>query len=179
MEAQLQLRKTGTTPLVDATNYCSIVGSLNYLVNTRLDLVYFVGYVSRFMEALREEHLVIVMHFQHYVAGTRGWGVRYCVGRGRKKLELVGYSDSDMGVWLAQLMKELIGREGDPPMLYVDNKSTISLIKNPIFHDWIKHIEIRLLPAPTGGKLLSPKDSIRNRLTFLHMKGLKVLTQSR
>ena len=24
------------------------------------------------------------------------WGVRYCAGRGKKKLELVGYSDSDM-----------------------------------------------------------------------------------
>ena len=28
--------------------------------------------------------------------GTRGWGLRYCAGRGNKKLELVGYSDSDM-----------------------------------------------------------------------------------
>ena len=40
-------------------------------------------------------------------------------------------------------MKELIGKEGDPPMLYVDNKATISLIKNPILHDRSKHIEIR------------------------------------
>ena len=28
-------------------------------------------------------------------------------------------------------------------MLYVDNKATISLIKNPILQDWSKHIEIR------------------------------------
>ena len=41
-------------------------------------------------------------------------------------------------------MEELIGREGDPPMLYVDNKSTISLIKNPFLHDRSKHIEIKL-----------------------------------
>ena len=31
-----------------------------------------------------------------YVVRTRGWGVRYCAGRGKEKLELVGYSDSDM-----------------------------------------------------------------------------------
>ena len=40
-------------------------------------------------------------------------------------------------------MEELIEREGDPPILYVDNKVTIFLIKNPILHDWKKHIEIR------------------------------------
>ena len=40
-------------------------------------------------------------------------------------------------------MEEFIGKEVDPPMLYVDNKATISLIKNPILHDKSKHIEIR------------------------------------
>ena len=40
-------------------------------------------------------------------------------------------------------MEELIGRESDPPILYVDNKTTISLIKNLILHDRSKHIEIR------------------------------------
>ena len=39
------------------------------------------------------------------------------------------------GDWLARLMEELIGREDDPPMLYVDSKATISLIKNPVLHD--------------------------------------------
>ena len=117
--------------------------------------------------------------------------MRYCVGR--EKLELVGYSDSDMaggvddckstsemiyflssgaiywqstiqkvvalssckaeyiaasttatqGVWLARLMKELIRRENDLPMLYVDNKAMISLIKNLVLHDRSKHIEIK------------------------------------
>ena len=80
--------------MVDATNYRSIVGSLGYLVNTRPDLAYSVGYVSRFMEAPREEHLVAVKHIPCYVPRTSGWGVRYCAGRGRKKLELVGYNDS-------------------------------------------------------------------------------------
>ena len=47
------------------------------------------------MQAPREEHLVAVKRILRYVAGTRGWGVRYCAGRGKKKHELVGYSDSD------------------------------------------------------------------------------------
>ena len=40
-------------------------------------------------------------------------------------------------------MEELIGRESEPPILFVDNKATISLIKNRVLHDWSKHIEIR------------------------------------
>ena len=96
MEARLQLRKAGTTTIVDATNYRSIVGSLRYLVNTRPYLAYSIGYVSRFMEAPREEHLMAVKRILRYVVGTRGWGVRYNAGKGKTKLELVGYSDSDM-----------------------------------------------------------------------------------
>ena len=96
MEALLQLRKVGTTPTVDATNYRSIVESLHYLVNTRPALAYFVGYVSRFMEAPREEHLVAIKCILRYGAGNRGWGVRYCAGREKKKFELIGYNDSDM-----------------------------------------------------------------------------------
>ena len=50
---------------VNTTNYRIMVGSLHYLVNTHPDLGYSIGYVSRFMEAPKQEHLV---------AGTRGWG---------------------------------------------------------------------------------------------------------
>ena len=48
------------------------------------------------MEAPREKHLVAVKRILHYVAETRGWGVIYCIGREKVKLELVGYIDSDM-----------------------------------------------------------------------------------
>ena len=47
------------------------------------------------------------------------------------------------GVWLVRLMEELIGRKDDPPMLCMDNKAAISLIKNPILYDRSKHIEIK------------------------------------
>jgi hypothetical protein len=49
MELKTKLSKESSNPLVDATMYRSVVGSLRYLVNTRLDLVFSVGYVSRFM----------------------------------------------------------------------------------------------------------------------------------
>lgn len=53
MEPKLKLLKESTTPSVDAIEYRSIIGSLRYLCNSRPDLAYSVGYLSRFMEASR------------------------------------------------------------------------------------------------------------------------------
>ena len=47
------------------------------------------------------------------------------------------------GIWLARLLGEMLNQEAMKPKLFVDNKSAISLSKNPVFHDRSKHIEIR------------------------------------
>jgi len=60
MEPRLKLSRTSTTPTVDAMAYRRIIGGLRYLVHTRPDLAYAVGYLSRFMEMPHEEHLVAV-----------------------------------------------------------------------------------------------------------------------
>ena len=46
----LKLTKASTAAKVDATLYQSIIGGLRYLVHTRPDIAFVVGYVSRFME---------------------------------------------------------------------------------------------------------------------------------
>jgi hypothetical protein len=94
MEPRLKLSKTSSNPLVDATFYRSIIGSLRYLVHSRPDIAFAMGYVSRFMEKPTIEHLSAVKHLLRYIAGTKNYG---CVlHRGGEKLELVGYSDADM-----------------------------------------------------------------------------------
>jgi hypothetical protein len=70
MEAHLKLSKQSTQPLVDAIAYQSIIGSLRYLVNTRLDLAFDVGYVSHFLEESWEDHLAAVKKILRYVVGT-------------------------------------------------------------------------------------------------------------
>ncbi|CAA7404092.1 unnamed protein product [Spirodela intermedia] len=77
MAMRLKLSKRSTEPLVDATAYKSIVGSLRYVVNTRPDLAFAVGYVSRFLEEPRKDHLAAVKQILRYVAGTKSWGLRY------------------------------------------------------------------------------------------------------
>jgi hypothetical protein len=94
MELKLKLLKEGTTPNVDTTEYRSIIGSLRYLCNSRPDLAFAVGYLSRFMEAPRQEHMAAVKRVLRYVAGTMHWGVH--AGKNAAAPTLLGYSDSDL-----------------------------------------------------------------------------------
>ncbi|WVZ81039.1 hypothetical protein U9M48_028466 [Paspalum notatum var. saurae] len=74
MEEKIKLSKASTAAKVDATGYRSIVGGLRYPVHTRPDLAFAVGYVSRFMEDPREDHLTAVKDLLRYVAGTVDYG---------------------------------------------------------------------------------------------------------
>jgi hypothetical protein len=94
MEEKLKMSKASTAKLVDATMYRSVVGSLRYLVHSRPDIAYAVGYVSRFMEKPTEEHWAAVKHLLRYVAGTLDYGCYYKRESGERGL--VGFSDSDM-----------------------------------------------------------------------------------
>lgn len=51
MEERLKLSKDSSQKAEDATLYRSIIGNLRYLVHTRPDITFVVGYLSRFMEA--------------------------------------------------------------------------------------------------------------------------------
>jgi hypothetical protein len=93
MQPRLKLSKESTSPVVDATMYRSLVGSLRYLINTHPDLSFAVGYVSRFMEEPHEEHLAAVKHILRYIAGTCGVGLFYTRKNGVQPI-LEGYSDS-------------------------------------------------------------------------------------
>jgi hypothetical protein len=191
MEPRLKLSKASSNPLVDKTMYRSIVRSLRYLVHTRPDIAFAVGYVSQFMEAPMTEHWSTVKHLLRYIAGTKTHGCVYHHGKGT--LELIGYSDADhagdgddrkstssaifflgrspvswqfqkqrvvalssceveyivgatgacQGVWLSRLLADLLNMKVIAPLLYIDNKSTLALAKNPVLHDYSKHIDIR------------------------------------
>jgi hypothetical protein len=56
MEPRLKLSKASQDKEVDSTLYRSVVGSLRYLLHTRPDLSFSVGYVSRFMENNQRAH---------------------------------------------------------------------------------------------------------------------------
>jgi hypothetical protein len=46
-------------------------------------------------------------------------------------------------LWLKILLGELTGEESKAIKLFVDNKSTIALMKTPVFHGRSKHIDTK------------------------------------
>jgi hypothetical protein len=109
MEARATPIKQSTQPLVDATAHLSIIRNLRYLVNTHLDLVFAIGYVSHFLEEPWEDHLVAVKRILHcgeyqqlgvlerilcYVVGTSNWGLWIGQKKGTHVM-LTGFSDVD------------------------------------------------------------------------------------
>jgi hypothetical protein len=95
MEPRLKPSKRSTSSPVNTTEYWRVIGGLRYLLHTRSDLAFTVGYLSRFMEQPAEEHLTGVKRVLRYLAGTRDHGLHYArheEGRPR----LIGYSDADI-----------------------------------------------------------------------------------
>ena len=78
----------------DVTKYRSIVGSLRYLVNSRPDIAFAVGMVSRFIESPTSEHWAAIKRIVRYIAGTSEYGCKFQKGS-TSSLKLLGYSDSD------------------------------------------------------------------------------------
>ncbi|KAI3518152.1 hypothetical protein L1887_06594 [Cichorium endivia] len=47
------------------------------------------------------------------------------------------------GIWLKRLLSEITGQKVPPVQMKIDNKSSLDLMKNPVFHGRSKHIDIR------------------------------------
>lgn len=92
----LILLKEGSDEKVDATHYRQVVGSLRYLCNSRPDLVFSVGLISRFMESPRVSHMLAAKRILRYVKGTHDFGILFPSKPSDESCaELVGYTDSD------------------------------------------------------------------------------------
>jgi hypothetical protein len=118
MEPKLKLSKDSNSPLVDSTMYRSVVGCLRYLVNTRPNLAFSVGYVSRFMQEPHSEHLAVVKHILRYVAGTYGLGL-FFPRETEGDAVIRGYSDGD-------LAGDVDGRKSTTGMICFLGRSPVS-----------------------------------------------------
>ncbi|XP_014625989.1 uncharacterized mitochondrial protein AtMg00810-like [Glycine max] len=78
---------------VDPTLYKQIVGSLRYLCNTKPDIAYCVGLISRFMEKPKTPHFLEAKRILRYVKGTLDLGILYPYSQKNIEGEVFGYSD--------------------------------------------------------------------------------------
>jgi len=138
---------------VDSTIFKRIVGILMYLTATRLDMMYVISLISRFMERPPELHLNAAKRVLRYLKGTMSFGLFYRKG---EKLELIGYtlstteaefiaaaSSACQVVWLRRILQQLNHEPQKSTTIYCNNSSTIKLSKNPVLHGRSKHVDVR------------------------------------
>jgi hypothetical protein len=76
--------------LVNPTMYRQLIGSLMYMIHTRLDIWYALITMSQFMNKPRQRHSVEANHILRYLRGTITYGLRYT---SIDSLFLHGYED--------------------------------------------------------------------------------------
>ncbi|XP_070021411.1 uncharacterized protein [Nicotiana sylvestris] len=67
LDCTVKLKATEGPLLADPTFYRKLMGKLNFLTNTRLDITYSVQHLSQFMQSPREPHLKAALHVLRYL----------------------------------------------------------------------------------------------------------------
>ncbi|XP_019241462.1 PREDICTED: uncharacterized protein LOC109221428 [Nicotiana attenuata] len=92
LDPTIKLKAKQGTPLSDPTFYRKLIGKLNFLTNTRLDIAYGVQHLSQFMQDPREPHLKAAYRMLRYLKGDPTLGLYF---RNEGDLSLTAYCDSD------------------------------------------------------------------------------------
>nr|GEU66122.1 ribonuclease H-like domain, reverse transcriptase, RNA-dependent DNA polymerase [Tanacetum cinerariifolium] len=126
IETQKPLVKDKEAVDVDVHLYRSMIGSLMYLTASRPNIMFAEIYNRRLLISWQETYLM-AMQKANYCGYFYYRGIICCCS----SLLWTSSMDSNYGF---NFMNTKI---------YIDNESTICIVKNPVFHSKIKHIEIR------------------------------------
>ena len=72
-----KLQREDGTEKTNPRLFRSLVGGLNYLTHTRLDITFSISVVSKFMHSPTKQHFGAAKRILRYVAGTVDFGVWY------------------------------------------------------------------------------------------------------
>ena len=75
LDPNIKLRSHERKVLDDPTYYRKLIGKLNFLTHTRLDLAYGVQLLSQYMQEPREPHLHVAFHMLRYLKKDLTLGV--------------------------------------------------------------------------------------------------------
>nr|XP_016503068.1 PREDICTED: uncharacterized mitochondrial protein AtMg00810-like [Nicotiana tabacum] len=92
LDPTLKLKANEGTLLPDLTYYRKLVGKLNFLTDTRLDIAYNVQLLIQFMQAPRDTHLTATFHLLIYLKKDPTLGIFYSNNSG---YSIFAYCDSD------------------------------------------------------------------------------------
>ncbi|GJV10546.1 putative ribonuclease H-like domain-containing protein, partial [Tanacetum coccineum] len=161
METSKPLLKDAKAEDVDVHLYRSMIGTLMYLTSSRPDIMFVVCACARFQVTPKVSHLHAVKRIFRHLKGQPKLGLWYPKN---SPFNLEAYSDSDYAgaianstteaeyvavanccgqvLWIQNQMLDY-GYNFMNTKIFIDNESTICIVKNPVFHSKTKHIEIR------------------------------------
>nr|GEU34476.1 hypothetical protein [Tanacetum cinerariifolium] len=144
--AQVHIKEEGI-------DYNEVFAPVARIEAIRLDIMFAVCACSRFQVQPKVSHMHEVKRIFIYLKGHPTLGLWYPKD---SHLELIAYSDSNYVeaeyiaassccgkvLWLQNQLLDY-GYNFMQTKIHVDNESTIRVVKNPVYHSKIKHIEIR------------------------------------
>ncbi|GKA29298.1 putative reverse transcriptase, RNA-dependent DNA polymerase, partial [Tanacetum coccineum] len=163
METSKPLMKDENAEDADVHLYRSMIGSLMYLTSSRPDIMFVVFACARFQVTPKVSHLHVVKRIFRYLKGQSKLGLWYPKD---SPFDLEAYTDSDyvgasldrksttgaeyvaaasccgQVLWIQNQMLDYRYNFMNTK-IFIDNESTICIVKNPVFHSKTKHIEIR------------------------------------
>ena len=135
--------------LSDPTYYRVLVGKVLHLNNTRPDIVFAVGVVTRFTQAPRQAHLEVAIHIMRYLKGTMHLAVLYRRG---EEINPSGFTDSDF--------------QGDPEQ----QKSTSGYVFNigsaPV--SWRSKLQDEIAESNSEAEYRACTDALKEALWLRH-----------
>ncbi|KAI5332765.1 hypothetical protein L3X38_022894 [Prunus dulcis] len=140
-----KLSKVDGSEQADESVYRQIVGSLQYLTATRLDIMFAASLLARFMHGPTRKHMGTAERILRYIQGTLDYGSEddmkstsgYTFSRGLGVFSWAYVKQSSVALSTAKA--EYVGAT---PIL-CDNTSAIAITKNPAHHHKTMHINRR------------------------------------
>ncbi|XP_015158446.1 uncharacterized mitochondrial protein AtMg00810-like [Solanum tuberosum] len=167
LDVTVKLKTNEGKPISDPSAYRKLVGKLNFLTNTRLDIAYGVQHLSQFMQDPREPHMKAAYHMLRYLKKDPTLGL---LMTSTDDYNVQAFCDSDWGA-CPDSRKSITGYIvllGSSPISWKSKKqetislssaeaeyrslrkvvgelvcqSALQIARNPVFHERTKHIEI-------------------------------------
>ncbi|GJY74962.1 putative ribonuclease H-like domain-containing protein [Tanacetum coccineum] len=141
METNKPLTKDKEAENVDVHLYRLMIGSLMYLTASRPDIMFVVCACARFQVTPKSSHLHAVKRIFRLIS----WQCKKqtIVANSTTEAEYVAAANCcEQVLWIQNQMLDY-GYNLMNTNIYIDNESTICIVRNPVSHSKTKHIEIR------------------------------------
>nr|XP_016507981.1 PREDICTED: uncharacterized mitochondrial protein AtMg00810-like [Nicotiana tabacum] len=171
LDSTVKLKAGEWILLPDPSHYRKLIGKLNFLIGTRPDIAYIVQHLSQYMQSPTDSHLKAAAHVLRYFKGNLSLGSFLSNNRDyrvrafrdsdwarpinwkSKKQSTISLSSAEAEyravrkvvgelIWLARLLEELTIPLSLPIHVLCDSQATLHIVKNQVFHERTKHIEV-------------------------------------